>query len=113
MTTANPEMMTVSVAFIDNLLNVTKQETTRLVNAACHDQYRLSESSYGATQSAVIVLRAKGFQQLRSMIRERRFYRGGDNPGQIYAADCKPVYIHRGDHGEIEAVCIASNHRDI
>jgi len=113
MTTETKELPMVSVAFAEKMIAWNVDVAERKATDKAHDQYRLSESSYGATQSAVVVLRAKGFQQLRSMLRERRMYRGGDNPGQIYATDCKPIYIHHGDHGALECVCIAMSHRDI
>lgn len=72
----------------------------------------LNESSYGARQSAIIVVTFTSFLELRNAIRARRWRRSGENPGQVYGGDCELLHIHHGDFGR-EAVLKCSTLWDI
>lgn len=73
---------------------------------------QLGESSYGAVRSAVIVIDFTSFQALRREIRNRRWYRSGDNPGQAYRGGCELIAIHHGDYSK-QAIAIVSTAYDI
>jgi hypothetical protein len=72
----------------------------------------LPESSYGATQSALVVLTFEKLSTLKEYIRIRRWRRYGENPGQAYMGSCELVAIHHGDY-EKAAVLKCSTHYDI
>lgn len=57
----------------------------------------LPEASYGATHASVVVLTGTSMLELRRQVRDRRWRRYGDNPGQAYAGSCDVVAVWRGD----------------
>ena len=73
---------------------------------------QLGESSYGATNSAVVAFEFKKLSELKEFIRSRRYRRGGDNPGQVYMWSCELIHIHTTDWSKV-ALLICSTHRDI
>lgn len=76
-------------------------------------QIDLDESSYGATSSAVIVIRAPTRRALTRLVRDRNFRYAGDNPGQAYAWSCKLLRAIKSDSGDWQGICISSTHFDI
>lgn len=75
-------------------------------------QIDLDESSYGATQSCVVVFSSTSPLEARRRIRAGNWRTHGDNPGRLYAGSCKLIAVHRGDN-TTNYVCIASNYYDI
>lgn len=75
---------------------------------------RLAESNYGATQSAVSVLRGKSREEVRKKCDEFRWRKNGENPGQIYMSTCEVVRAPRKtEENDWEAIVIIATHRDI
>ncbi len=73
---------------------------------------RLGESSFGATQSAMVAFEFTSFKALRDEIRGRQWRVYGDRPGQAYHWTCELVYIHRSDYNRT-AFLLCSTHYDI
>lgn len=72
----------------------------------------LGESSYGATRSALVAYEFKGLRDLIDAIRDRRWRRHGDNPGQAYMGTCELIHIHTTDWGKV-ALLVCAIHYDI
>ena len=72
----------------------------------------LGESSYGATQSAVVAVEFTSLRDLIGKIRERRSRRSGDNPGQAYLWTCDLIHIHHSDYNHVALLKVAT-HYDI
>lgn len=73
----------------------------------------LGYSGYGSCDSAVVAVPFTGFLELRNAIRNRRWRRHGDNPGQAFAGNCKLLMIHKGDDGPRIAVLLCSTSYDV
>lgn len=73
----------------------------------------LSSSGYGSCHSAVTVIVADTIVQLAHKIKERRWRRSGDNPGQCFGGGCEVIKIHRGDGTQLEAIVIVSSYWDV
>lgn len=73
---------------------------------------QLDESSYGACRSAYVLVTFKSLSELTRQIRDRRWRRHGDNPGQAYMGSCKLVHIHTSDYGKT-ALLLCSTSYDI
>lgn len=61
----------------------------------------LGESSFGATRSAVVAIEFKKLSEIKNEIRDRRWRREGDNPGQAYLGSCELIHIYSGDYGKV------------
>lgn len=72
----------------------------------------LGESGYGSTHSAVVAIEFKKLSELKSVIRDRRWRRYGDNPGQAFMGTCELIYIHTTDWGKT-TLLICATHYDI
>jgi hypothetical protein len=100
----------------------TLEAMTRLVDQAYENGKRdgkreahaihLPESSYGATQSAIVAVPFRGLRSLIDQIYSRRDYRHGDNPGMAYMWTCELIHIHHGDYESI-ALLKCGAHYDI
>ena len=72
----------------------------------------LGESSYGATQSALVAVEFTSFQALREEIRARRDHIRGDRPGMAYLWTCEVIHIHHNDYNKV-AILKFAKHWDI
>ena len=75
------------------------------------NQIAFNDGDYGSP-SYVVVLTADTWLALRDRIRERRWRRNGDNPGQMYAMDCKLLHVAKTDAGP-SAVCLVTQYYDV
>lgn len=76
----------------------------------------MNESSYGATQSALVLIWSdKSKRELVKHCNEHRYVRlhNGDRPGQVYAHSLQVLRYIKGDSSIWQAVCISSSHWDI
>lgn len=76
----------------------------------------MNESSYGATQSSLVLIWSdKSKRELEQHCTKRRYVRlhEGDRPGQVYAHSLTVLRYVKGDSAIWQAVCISSSHWDI
>lgn len=98
----------------DGLAMFIEQEKERAYHRGLREaqSIQLGESGYGSTHSAYVCVEFKGFQELRNAIRDRRWERRGDNPGQAYMGTCELIHLHRSDYGRT-ALLLCATHYDI
>lgn len=101
-----------SEKFIETLLDYAKAEQRKECDREARAYLDVTGRNYGETQSSVVILRAETFAALRQMLRDRRWRRFGDNPGQLYAQSCELLKLIRAE-SEWIGVCIVSNHYDV
>jgi hypothetical protein len=73
----------------------------------------LGYSGYGSCDSAIVAVPFTSFLGLRNAIRDRRWRRYGDNPGQAFAGNCKLLMIHHGDDKLNVAILLCSTSYDV
>lgn len=104
--------MAISEKFLETLIGHCEQTARNQAELQFRAYLDVTPRCYGETVSSVCVFRAESMLELRKQIRDRRWRKNGDNPGQRFAQSCELLKVIRGDSG-FNAVAIVSNHFDV
>lgn len=104
--------MGISEALVETLIGITKDETRKEMEFEARAYLDVTPHNYGEISSSLCVMRAETMLELRRKIRDRRWRRNGDNPGQQYSQSCELLKVVNNG-AEYTAITIVSNHFDV